>query len=211
MANYEEIINYQSHTSVGGVLKNKLGITNQEELDRAERVITSYRLAQLYLAENNIEFRVDYYLKIHAYLFKDIYPFAGQIRDETIEKQIPFCLPHLIYPNLKDVLNKAEILSKKIKNLDDLIDAVTYIYSELDIIHPFREGNGRTEREFIRQYVNYINQYIDFGHYNLDYSVIENEKDNFINAVIEADATCDLALLREYMKKIIISENVMRK
>lgn len=211
MSTYEKIINYETKSKKNGVLNNNLNIDNQEELNHAERLITSYRLAEMFLDTHNMEFTVDYYLKIHEYLFKDIYPFAGQIRDEVIEKRIPFCLPHLIYSNLNELLVKAKKLSQKIDDEDQLIDVVTYVYSELDIIHPFLEGNGRTEREFIRQYVDYINMFIDFGKYKIDYTLIENEKDGFIEAVVAADAMCDLTKLREYIKNIIVNEKIITK
>lgn len=211
MLSYEEIINYETKNKKNGVLNNNLNINDQDELNRAERLITSYRLAEMFLDNNNLEFTVDYYLKIHEYLFKDIYPFAGQIMDEIIEKRIPFCLPHLIYFNLNKLLLKAEKLSQKINDENQLIDIITYVYSELDIIHPFLEGNGRTEREFIRQYVDYINNFINFGKYKVDYTLIENDKDGFIEAVVAADALCDLTKLREYMKSIIVNEKILTK
>ena len=95
-------------------------------------------------------------------------------------------------------------------NEDKLIEFMADYYAKLDIIHPFREGNGRCEREFFRQYMLEINKMIDFGEYELDYSNIDN-KDNFIKAVIIADATCDLTLLKEYMKSILVNKKTLRK
>lgn len=210
MGKYEKIVNYKSEAElINGVLKNKFGLMSQEELDRAERVLTNYKLAKLYLEENEIKFTVDYYLRIHKTLFEDIYPFAGTIRSDVIEKTIPFCLPNLIYENLVKILRKAEILSNRITNEGELVDAIAYIYSELDIIHPFREGNGRVEREFLRQYVEHINKNITFGEYVLDYSQISSdEKDDLIRAIIIADATCDLEPLKNYIKMILVNKNL---
>lgn len=209
MASYENIINYKSKSEENGVLKNKLGLKDNDELETAERMLTNYKLAKLYLEKTEIEFTVDYYLNIHKTLFEDIYPFAGNIRSEVIEKSIPFCLPKLIYQNLKDTLNKARLLAKNIKTEEELVEVIAYLYSELDIIHPFREGNGRTEREFLRQYVNYVNKKIDFGEYELDYSRITAEqKDGLIHAVILADATCELESLKEYIQIMLISKKI---
>lgn len=55
-----------------------------------------------------------------------------------------------------------------------------------------------------------INKMIDFGQYELEYSNIDN-KDNFIRAVIIADATCDLTLLKEYMRAILVNKKTLRK
>lgn len=210
MGKYEQIVNYKPESElINGVLKNKYGLTSQEELDAAERMVTNYKLAKLYLQPTELEFTVDYYLNIHKTLFEDVYPFAGNIRSEVIEKAIPFCLPNLIYQNLKETLNKARILANKITTEEDFIEVIAYLYSELDIIHPFREGNGRTEREFLRQYVNYVNEKIDFGEYELDYSRISiNGKDDLIHAIIVADATCELESLKGYIRIMLVNNQL---
>lgn len=211
MARLNEALNYSSkYTNENGVLQNNLNIDNLEELERVERVMTGFKLANLYLNPGIQTFDVTHYLGIHKYLFEDIYSFAGQIRSENINKRIPFCLPNLIYENLVSTLKKAQIMSKKIASEEDLIDFIAYFYSELDIIHPFREGNGRTEREFLRQYVEKINETISFGKYELDYDQIE-DKDAFINSVVIADATCDLTYLKEFIKKILVNTNLKTK
>ena len=162
------------------------------------------------MRENNGNFDVQHYLNIHKFLFEDIYDFAGEIRSENIAKTIPFCLPNLIYSNLKNTLENAKRDSLRITNEEELIEFLADYYAQIDIIHPFREGNGRCEREFFRQYVLEINKKINFGEYELDYSNIDN-KDNFIKAVIIADATCDLTLLKEYMRAILVKKKNLRK
>ena len=210
MARLNEVLNYDSKYTTEGVLKNKLNITDEKALDDAERVITGYKLANLYLNSENQKFDINHYLSIHKYLFEDIYDFAGEIRSENIKKSIPFCLPNLIYENLKTTLARANIAYKNIKNEEDLVDFIAYFYSELDIIHPFREGNGRGEREFLRQYVERINKVIDFGEYHLDYNQRE-DKDSFTNSVIIADSRCEYDLLKENIRKILIKENKLRR
>ena len=205
MTRLNEVLNYKSIYEDKGVLKNKLGITNQLELDKAERKITAYKIANLYLIPRYKTFDVEHYLDIHKYLFEDIYEFAGEIRSESITKTISFCLPNLIYNNLKDTLDKANRDYLKIKNEEDLVNFITYFYAELDIIHPFREGNGRVEREFLREYVERINENISFGKYYLDYDLIEN-KNEFVKSVIIADARCDLSYLKEFIRTILVNE-----
>ena len=213
MAKYDDIVNYKSKTNLeNGVLINKLGLQNEEELEKAERMITNYKLAKLYLEEQQIQFTVPYYLNIHKYLFDQIYPFAGEIRSEVIEKRIPFCLPHLIHENLSSILNKAQQLASKIKDEEMLIDSLAYLYSELDIIHAFREGNGRVQREFLRQFVNYVNKNVLLENYKLDYSLIpSDQKEGLINAVVYAEATCELGPLKEYMKMALKNEKLENK
>ena len=181
---------YKSPTTKdNGVLYNKLGIDDVDELNKAERMITSYKLAQLFLQPVNGNFDVNHFLSIHKYLFDDIYPFAGTIRTETISRgQLLFCLPNLILVNLRDTLNRAKKQIPSITDREKLITFVTTLYSDLDIIHSFREGNGRTEREFIRQYVDYICKVNHLEPYYVDYQYLADHREEYINAVILADA-----------------------
>ena len=68
----KELLNYHSKYSKDGVLINKLKIENEEELNKAERLITSYKLSKMYLRDEEISFDVSYYLNIHKELFGDI-------------------------------------------------------------------------------------------------------------------------------------------
>lgn len=211
MARINDVINYQSsYSDSSDVLKNKFGLNKKELLEEKERLLTNYKLADLYITGITGDFDVKHYLSIHKYLFSDIYEFAGEIRSENIQKTLPFCLPNLIYSNLEDTLRRAKRDSARIQNEEELIHFFAYYYSELDIIHPFMEGNGRTEREFFRQYILQINGIIDFGEYEVDYSKIES-KDQFIRAVIIADATCDLTELKKYIKNILVNKKVLNK
>ena len=151
-----ELLNYESKYIKDGALINKLGLTDEEKLNKAERMITSYKLAKLYLQPGTQTFDVNHYLSIHKFLFEDIYPFAGEIRSENISKRIPFCLPNFIYQELDRVLRNAREKANSLDNRDKLLAFVTELHSDLDIIHPFREGNGRCEREFIRQFIDYV-------------------------------------------------------
>ena len=91
-------------------------------------------------------------MNIHKFIFEDIYSFAGKIRREQISKADTLFYP----PNLIDrELNKvfAKIKEKNmLKETDEekVFDNLAYVMAELNIIHPFREGNGRSTREFIR-------------------------------------------------------------
>lgn len=182
-----EVLNYESKYEKGGVLDNKLGIENDSSLNKAERMITSFKLAKLYLNPGKQSFDIEHYLSIHKFLFEDIYPFAGEIRDENISKSIPFCRPEFIAQELKRVLKIAMKLVPTITSREKLLKYVTELYSDLDVIHPFREGNGRTEREFMRQLIDYICQKNNLEPYNLDYSAIK-DRDKYIDAVVKADA-----------------------
>ena len=91
-------------------------------------------------------------MNIHKFIFEDIYPFAGKIRREQISKaDTMFYPPDLIDRELDKVF--AKIKEKNmLKETDEekVYDNLAYVMAELNIIHPFREGNGRSIREFIR-------------------------------------------------------------
>ncbi|WP_280513979.1 Fic/DOC family protein [Ruminiclostridium herbifermentans] len=91
-------------------------------------------------------------LKIHKYIFQDIYYFAGKIREESIIKgNTKFCESQFIKENLKNILNELKAERYLIgKGIDNFANRSAYYMAELNFIHPFREGNGRALREFIR-------------------------------------------------------------
>jgi cell filamentation protein len=202
-----ELLNYKSKYTNNDVLINNLGLDDEESLNKAERMITSYKLAKLYLNSNNNNFDVEHYLSIHKFLFEDIYPFAGEIRSENIAKRIPFCLPNFIYQELDRTLKQANKKVSTIDSKDKLLVFITELYSDLDIIHPFREGNGRTEREFIRQFMDYICKKNNLEPYYLDYSLIK-DRENYINAVVKADALLDYSDLLSLFNSILTVKTV---
>ena len=134
------------------VLKNKLNIRDNKLLKTAEEEITSIK--QMELLKNPIKgnFSKAHIMNIHKFIFEDIYPFAGKIRREQISKSDTiFYPPNLIDRELDKVF--AKIKEKNMLRETDeekVFDNLAYVMAELNIIHPFREGNGRSIREFIR-------------------------------------------------------------
>ena len=122
------------------MLENKLGITNEIELSKEEERITKLKALELFDTNKINEFEVGTFnglSKIHNYLFSDIYEFAGKIRKENISKG-NFRFASALY--LEDVLSKIDEMPQK--TFDDIIKK----YIEMNIAHPFREGNGRSTR-----------------------------------------------------------------
>ncbi len=134
------------------VLKNKLNIRDNKLLKTAEEEITLIK--QMELLKNPIKgnFSKAHFMNIHKFIFEDIYSFAGKIRREQISKaDTIFYPPNLIDRELDKVF--ARIKEKNMLKETDkekVFDNLAYVMAELNIIHPFREGNGRTIREFIR-------------------------------------------------------------
>lgn len=122
------------------MLANKLGLTGSAELARAEERISKKKAAELF--EQNILEHLpagtfSTLQAIHRYLFADIYDFAGQIRNGNIAKG-SFRFVPLIY--LQAALETIDKMPQA--SFDEIIEK----YVEVNIAHPFREGNGRSMR-----------------------------------------------------------------
>ena len=135
------------------VLINKLDIKDTKKLLEYESKITAAKLLALRKQKINGKFDVNHLLDIHKFLFEDIYPFAGKFRNENIAKDnFMFAQYEYIEEELKRILNELE-KEDFLEGYDKqkLSNRLAYYMSELNVLHPFREGNGRTIREFIRQ------------------------------------------------------------
>lgn len=122
------------------VLENKLGITNSADLAKEEEKLSKKRAVELFekgllsLADAGSFSSLQ---KIHEYLFQDIYNFAGKIRNVNIAKG-SFRFAPVVY--LQDAL-------KHIENMpQSTFDEIIKKYVEMNVAHPFREGNGRSTR-----------------------------------------------------------------
>lgn len=142
------------------VLYNHFGIRNAQTLKEIESDITTIRLHDLLEKPVTGRFTPRHLCRIHRYIFGDIYPFAGRYRRESIAKgQTIFESPESIERKLKMLLSelKDEHFLKQTEKAE-FIPRLTYYFAELNYLHPFREGNGRATREFIRQLL-YVNGY----------------------------------------------------
>ena len=122
------------------VLENNLGITDSAELSRMEEKISKAKAVELY--GNNIieEFEIGKFsglAKIHKFLFDQIHGFAGKIRTVNIAKG-NFRFASVMY--LEDALEHIDDMPQS--TYDEIIEK----YIEINIAHPFREGNGRSTR-----------------------------------------------------------------
>ncbi len=133
------------------VLMNKLGIRDMEQLQLMEKRLTMLRILELLERPVQGEFDLKHLQAIHRYIFQDIYEWAGKIRTVDIAKGNMFC-------NVKFIQSQADEIFEKLKEeiyLQDLDEKelpirLAYYFSEINALHPFREGNGRCQREFIR-------------------------------------------------------------
>ncbi len=135
------------------ILINKLNIKDIELLQKYEAKITAAKLLSLRQKGIIGNFDVKHVKDIHLYLFEDIYPFAGKFRTENIGKgEFRFAEWQYIEPELNKLLEKLKT-ENYLSGFDkeNMAQRLAYYMSELNVLHPFREGNGRTIREFIRE------------------------------------------------------------
>jgi len=161
------------------VLINQPGIRDQAELTRYENIVTTYRLAQLQLGPIPGWFDVDHLKQIHQHIFQDVYPFAGKIRKENIAKGFFQFAPSQYIERELDSLLKGLAKENGLmgKSPDQFADRAAHYMAELNVIHPFREGNGRTQREFVRTLA------LNAG-YQLDWSI--HNKEDIMRASIRS-------------------------
>ncbi len=122
------------------ILKNKLDIDNQVELAKAEEKLSKKKAKQLFDSGDIHKAEVgtfDGLSFIHAYLFSDIYYFAGKMRDVNIAKG-QFRFAAVLY--LEAALKQIDAMPQS--TFDEIIEK----YVEMNVAHPFREGNGRATR-----------------------------------------------------------------
>ncbi len=135
------------------VLKNKLDIMDATKLQKVETQLVLIKLYELRQKGITGDFSPRHLIAIHLFIFGDLYPFAGKFRTENIAKD------HFRFAEWEFIEEELNRLTRQLQAEDylaglskeDLAKRLAYYLSELNVLHPFREGNGRTIREFIRQ------------------------------------------------------------
>lgn len=157
---------YEARNSIycypnSNVLINKLDLKNAKRLEKAEKMIVLAKLYDLRQGKIKGNFDKAHFISIHKYLFEDLYPFAGEFRKENIAKDsFSFAEWEFIESELDRLLIKLkEENYLKGLNQEDMAKRLSFYMSELNVLHPFREGNGRVIREFIRELA-FKNEYI---------------------------------------------------
>jgi cell filamentation protein len=138
-----------------GVLKNQLGISSDKELEEAEADITAAAIASIPDEPALGEFDLEHLKNIHWELFSVVYTWAGEIRTvEMAKESTRFANSDAIEQAAKALFDElhSDNLLKDVPR-DQYVRRLAHYYSEVNILHPFREGNGRTERVFFSQLV----------------------------------------------------------
>ncbi len=176
-----------------GVLKNLAGITDPEALLFYESVAVTKRIQELY--KNPIKITgIETLFEIHKLLFQDVYVWAGEKRKVEISKAGKQFFPTTHFENafryIDSLISDFKKTSKKdklqiAKKLAEILDSINYL-------HPFREGNGRAQREFIRLLALEKNQILNLNPPN-------NEKiyEQYMNGTINSDIKALTELILE--------------
>ena len=134
------------------ILINKFDCHNAEILRKIEILSTGGNLAYLQLHPVEGKFDFQHLKDIHYFIFQDLFDWAGQIREIDIGKGNLFCRARFINDYAETVF--ADFFSSCYKyrnNRKRYIEIFSSHYADLNALHPFREGNGRTQREFARE------------------------------------------------------------
>lgn len=152
------------------VLRNRKGFRDAADLERFEAQVAAVRMDQLEGSPINGAFDLKHLQAVHRHIFQDVYPWAGQLRDGTGMMSKTRLGATVVYGNSAHVSGEAgRVLSKlagekNLRGLDaaEFVQRLAFYYSELDAIHPFREGNSRTLRSFTYQLAKDAGQTLDW-------------------------------------------------
>ena len=182
-------------------LENKLGITNSAELAREEERISKKKAVELFESGSLDKLAPGRFASlqaIHKALFKDIYDFAGELRTVNLAKG-NFRFAPLMY------------LEAALANIDKMpqstFDEIIEKYVEMNIAHPFREGNGRSTRLWLDQMLKAgIGQVVDWSKVDKEDYLLAIErspiKDVEIKVLLKAALTDEINSREVYMKGI---------
>ena len=183
------------------MLENKLGITNEVELSKEEERLTKLKALELFDTNKINEIEVGTFkglAEIHKFLFSDIYEFAGKVRDVNLAKG-NFRFAPSIY--LEEALKKIDSMPQD--NYDNIIKK----YIEMNVAHPFREGNGRSTRIWLDMILKKeLGKVVDWSKVNKEEYLLAMErspiKDTEINLLLSNALTDKINDREVYMKGI---------
>lgn len=177
------------------VLVNKQNITNIEEAYRNEHLFVTRRLADLRLEPIHVYSMSDI-LAIHNYLFQDVYAWAGEYRKVNISKSGNPFMPIQSFNTAETHMNNLiHSYHQTANSKDEIIMHLSEILDNLNYFHPFREGNGRTQREVIRSLA------LSKG-YSAQIRV--EQDDEVYNLYMDGTVHEDLGKLKELLIRILI-------
>ncbi|WP_058305986.1 Fic/DOC family protein [Gracilibacillus massiliensis] len=173
---------YRSIDNDRYLLENNLfGVSSLEELRDLEAIAFAARAAELVSEKQFLEtFSEQSFKKLHFHLFQDVYKFAGEYRNVQLTKgNTRFCQAEFVASYATSLF--AELNDEPAwKSVEEAADRLAYYKTELNLLHPFREGNGRTIRIFIHAFA--LSRGITWHYENID-------REAYMHAMIQSAIT----------------------
>ena len=137
--------------AASGVLKNRLNITDEAALENAEASFVAWRSYELAQKLLKGKFDLNHLKALHRYLFGDVYTWAGKLRDIDITKGDNFFAHHSHIESAAKPIFSELAAENYLEGLSEAAfsERAAHYLGEINALHPFREGNGRAQREFI--------------------------------------------------------------
>ena len=179
-------------------LVNKLGIRDEKKLSEIEAQITFAKAVMLEETPIDDDFGFEHFKKIHDFLLCDLYEWAGQVRTVDISKKRT---KFLDAASVESIGTKcfAKVKDGYFENLsfDEFVKRIAEFYNDVNYIHPFREGNGRTQRIYFAQLIR---------HYGYDINFADVDTDELMIATIQASSGVMDFLVEFFENSIIIPD-----
>ena len=142
------------YTYDNGTLRNRLGITDAADLAAIEADVSLQRITEIEAAGLPGGFDLTHLRLVHRCIFGDLYDWAGELRTVDISKGSSlFCLVRFLLAAAAQVFDELKLLRDTLSDDDELPVGLADWYAELNALHPFREGNGRTQRRVATSYL----------------------------------------------------------
>ena len=179
-------------------LVNKLGIRDEKRLSEVEAQITFAKAVMLEETPIDDDFGFEHFKKIHEFLLCDLYEWAGQVRTIDISKKRT---KFLDAASIESIGTRcfAKVKDGYFENLsfDEFVKRIAEFYNDVNYIHPFREGNGRTQRIYFAQLIR---------HYGYDINFADVDTDELMIATIQASSGVMDFLIEFFENSIIIPD-----
>ena len=179
-------------------LVNKLGIRDEKKLSEIEAGITFAKAVVLEETPRDDDFGFEHFKKIHEFLLCDLYEWAGQVRTVDMSKKRT---KFLDAASIESIGTKcfAKVKDGYFENLsfDEFVKRIAELYNDVNYIHPFREGNGRTQRIYFTQLIR---------HYGYDINFADVDTDELMIATIQASSGVIDFLVEFFENSIIIPD-----
>jgi len=148
------------------VLRNRPGLRDAQQLQQYEYRRTAERALGLFEQPISGAFDLDHLKRIHRHLFQDVYDWAGMVRTVSITKDTStFAMPLQIESYGRKVFDDLA-RERHLQGLGNeaFAERLAYYFSEINAVHPFREGNGRATRVFVADLARHAGYTVDYAH-----------------------------------------------